>query len=399
MGNLVEVLKKENDPSGCWFPGIVASADGNNCIVRYKGVINNKGEPVVERVREEDVRPRPPIEKGEGWKVGDIAEVFDIQCWRVAKIVKVLKNVHFVVRLFGSIQLREFHKSNLRIRQAWHNNKWSLVGKFTENKQTGNNHTQDYSEQPGSLICRAPPQAIRQGIHLRVANAKKHLKDKHSHNEMCLPVRTSKRSHIHCSELPSSEDPRVRSCKKRKSSPNDRRCDQPLVRNHCFFMQVDDSSSPKVRVDKKSRNKSIEMDAKMKKETNNWIHNTSVLPLFSEGSDQCSIASCSLNAYDDYPGENSGDRVEIILDNSDAESSFPPLVSKRNSPPSPRHKLEVDVHKLELQAYNSTVQALYASGPLSWEQESLLTNLRLSLHISNEEHLLQLRHLLSTQVG
>lgn len=128
-GNLVEVLKKENDPCGCWFPGIVASADGNNCIVRYKGVINNKGEPVVERVHGEDVRPRPPIEKGEGWKVGDIAEVFDIQCWRVAKIVKVLKNVHFVVRLFGSIQLREFHKSNLRIRQAWHNNKWSVVGK------------------------------------------------------------------------------------------------------------------------------------------------------------------------------------------------------------------------------------------------------------------------------
>lgn len=125
----MEVLKKENDPCGCWFPGIVASADGNNCIVRYKGVINNKGEPVVERVHGEDVRPRPPIEKGEGWKVGDIAEVFDIQCWRVAKIVKVLKNVHFVVRLFGSIQLREFHKSNLRIRQAWHNNKWSVVGK------------------------------------------------------------------------------------------------------------------------------------------------------------------------------------------------------------------------------------------------------------------------------
>ncbi|KAM3736645.1 hypothetical protein ACB098_10G179400 [Castanea mollissima] len=369
-GNLVEVLKKENDPSGCWFPGIVASADGNNCIVRYKGVINNKGEPVVERVHGDDVRPRPPIEKGEGWKVGDIAEVFDIQCWRVAKIVKVLKNVHFVVRLFGSIQLREFHKSNLRIRQAWHNNKWSVVGEFTENKQTGNNHTQDYSEQPGSLICRTPPQAIRQGIHFRVADAKKHLKDKHNHNEMCLPARTSKRSHNHRSEPPSSKDPRV-----------------------------DDPSSPKVRVDGKSRNKSIEMDAKMKKETNNWIHNTSVPPLFSERSDQCSIASCSLNAYDDYPGENSGDHVEISLDNSDAESSFPPLVSKRNSPPSPTHQLEVDVHKLELQAYKSTVQALYASGPLSWEQESLLTNLRLSLHISNEEHLLQLRHLLSTQVG
>ncbi|KAE8810558.1 Protein EMSY-LIKE 3 [Hordeum vulgare] len=56
----------------------------------------------------------------------------------------------------------------------------------------------------------------------------------------------------------------------------------------------------------------------------------------------------------------------------------------------------VDVHELELEAYRSTVRALHASGPLTWEQESLLTNLRLSLNISNEEHLRQLRRLLSS---
>uniref|UniRef100_A0A804QP90 ENT domain-containing protein n=1 Tax=Zea mays TaxID=4577 RepID=A0A804QP90_MAIZE len=57
--------------------------------------------------------------------------------------------------------------------------------------------------------------------------------------------------------------------------------------------------------------------------------------------------------------------------------------------------LFLNIHELELQAYRSTVRALRAAGPLTWEQESLLTNLRLSLNISNEEHLLQLRHLLS----
>lgn len=380
----MEVLKNENDPCGCWFPGIVTSVDGNNYNVRYKGVLNHKGEPVVERVHGEDVRPRPSNEKGERWMIGDIVEVFDVQCWRVAKILKVLKNVHFVVKLFGSIQLREFHKSNLRIRQAWHNNKWSVVGKFHENKQTAK---KDYSEQPQSLICGAPPQAIHQGIRLKVEDGKKHLKDRHNHNEMCLPVRTTKRSHTHCSEPLSSEDLlMVRSCKKRKSSTNAGRREQPLMRNHCFIMQVDDPSSPKVRVDEKSRNKTTEMDAH-------------VTPLSIEGSDQCSIASCSLNTYADYPGENSESRVENILDNSDAESSSLPLFSKIIFIPSPRHNLEIDIHKLEVQAYNSTMLALYASGPLSWEQESLLTNLRLSLNISNDEHLLQLRHLLSTQVG
>lgn len=54
-------------------------------------------------------------------------------------------------------------------------------------------------------------------------------------------------------------------------------------------------------------------------------------------------------------------------------------------------------HCLELNAYRSTLVALYASGPLSWEQETLLTNLRLMLHISNEEHFLELKQLRSAR--
>jgi hypothetical protein len=129
-GNSVEVFRKENDPCGCWFPGIVTSVEGNS----YNIIVRQEGEAAVERVHEEDVRPQPPPQddhqKGpERWTVGDIAEVFDIQCWRVAAIVKAIKNVHFVVRFVGSIELKEFHKSSLRVRRAWHNNQWSqLVG-------------------------------------------------------------------------------------------------------------------------------------------------------------------------------------------------------------------------------------------------------------------------------
>ncbi|KAB1203362.1 hypothetical protein CJ030_MR8G023192 [Morella rubra] len=399
-GSSVEVLKRENDPCGSWFPGRVISADGNHCTVRYERLLNHKGEPEVQRVNKDDVRPQPPHEKGERWMVGDIAEVFDIHCWRVAKIVKALKNIHFVVRLFGCIQLKEVHKSNLRIRQAWHSYKWSAIGKtcpqVQRNKETADNHTQDYLEQPGSLICRATLQAICQGTGLRANDGEKLLKDGCTRNEMCLPGRASKRSHASCSE-PTSEDLlMVRSCKKSKSSRNAGGHDNPLTGNHSSFMHGDDISSP--RVDENFTKKSTQMDAKMKTETNYWMSDTLSLPLPSEDSYGCSVASCSMNTYSDCPGDTSGDQVENTANSSDAESSFLPLCNKIHSAPWPRRKLEVDIHKLELQAYNSTVRALYALGPLSWEQESLLTNLRLSLHISNDEHLLQLRHLLSTQV-
>jgi hypothetical protein len=83
----------------------------------------------MEKVREEDVRPQPPHKKRKRWMVGDVAEIFDFQCWREGKIAKVLNNNLFVVRLFGSIQLKEFHESSIRIQQAWHNNNWSVIGK------------------------------------------------------------------------------------------------------------------------------------------------------------------------------------------------------------------------------------------------------------------------------
>lgn len=52
-------------------------------------------------------------------------------------------------------------------------------------------------------------------------------------------------------------------------------------------------------------------------------------------------------------------------------------------------------HERELYTYRYILEALYASGPLSWEQEIILTNLRIKLYVSNDEHLMELRRLKS----
>lgn len=55
-----------------------------------------------------------------------------------------------------------------------------------------------------------------------------------------------------------------------------------------------------------------------------------------------------------------------------------------------------DVHRLELDEYRSSIERLHASGPnITWEQETWITNLRLRLNISNEEHLMQIKNLIS----
>lgn len=50
-----------------------------------------------------------------------------------------------------------------------------------------------------------------------------------------------------------------------------------------------------------------------------------------------------------------------------------------------------------LDAYYHTMESLRALGYLTWEQEEMITDLRLKLNISNDQHLMELRKLVSAQ--
>lgn len=111
---------------------------------------------------------------------------------------------------------------------------------------------------------------------------------------------------------------------------------------------------------------------------------------------ECSVASCSVD--DLYRLGNGGNAKRrpaaagCLPD--DAMSACPCTPGARDG--EGEEEAAAALHGLQLEAYRSTMRALYASGPLTWAQEALLTNLRLSLNISNEEHLLQLKRLLSS---
>lgn len=110
---------------------------------------------------------------------------------------------------------------------------------------------------------------------------------------------------------------------------------------------------------------------------------------------ECSVASCSINDPDTT--FTNAKKLQSLGFPDDAMSACPCTSGMEDDDAAAAAADEDDddepaaiaVHELELEAYQSTMRALYASGPLTWEQESLLTNLRLSLNISNEEHLLQ----------
>ena len=112
----------------------------------------------------------------------------------------------------------------------------------------------------------------------------------------------------------------------------------------------------------------------------------------------CSVGSCSVSSNNLYklPHRVSTGPIEDVDGQcSDAESFCPRGDEEGNCLVPTKEELTAEIHKIELHAYRCTMEALHASGPLSWEQEALVTNLRLSLHISNDEHLMELRNLIS----
>ncbi|KAK6937586.1 Agenet-like domain [Dillenia turbinata] len=177
-GCLIEVLTRENHPYESWYPAEMMSVDDGNYIVKYDLIMDQKGEHLLERVPIEHVRPRPKHGKKKTWMVGDIAEVFDNHCWRIGKVAKVLKNDSFVIRLFGSIQLKEFHKSSLRIQQTWHNNKWLIVGKDGYNVQICSNHNSRCSQRLKGLR-----RVVKGERHSGVQNGRECIKRALSHQD------------------------------------------------------------------------------------------------------------------------------------------------------------------------------------------------------------------------
>ncbi|CAN1137132.1 Protein AGENET DOMAIN (AGD)-CONTAINING P1 [Linum perenne] len=335
-GNLVEILSREiGTEGGSWFAGKVISAlDDTNLLVRYDSILDDDREPLTETVSTNEVRPRPPVTKGDkNWKVGDVVEVFDVQCWRGGRIVKAFKNNSFIVKLSGSLQHKEFHESNIRLQLVWHKNKWFITGKDAQTRSKGT----------GGLVSRQTLQPIgRLGDECLTENQK-------------FPGRGRNSLNNH----------RDRSIRGHKRPLDQKNADSTEEARPVWFDASGFVSRP------------------LQNEDNSY--------------QQCSVASCSSNEFPHSNVHEFRQSTNVVSENSDAESSFPSLSAKKQRHESGHNSEEVDIHALEFHAYMSTVKALYVSGPLSWEQELLLTNLRESLHISDEEHLLELRRLLSSE--
>ncbi|XP_042520155.1 uncharacterized protein LOC122093751 [Macadamia integrifolia] len=406
-GSKVEVLNKKEVPSGAWRCAEIISGNGHTYHVMYDWPPGTNNEGAFDKVSRKVIRPcPPPVEGANDWVPGDLVEVFDNNYWKIATISKVMGGNRFFVRLLGSPVEFRVHKSDLRVRQSWIDNKWVLVGKGSAHCEDGKSNklsTSRFYEKPNFqalLKCRKTNLCAGDGPLPVEYNC---FQESHM-----VSSRTRKRGSPYCS---SHVDALTgANCKLRLVENDGRR--QRLITGHPspVLGKVDAVAYPREMLGEKYMHSSFnnrttrysEMD--METGTQNGdigcFVARSLEPNDAETSTS-SVGSCSSRSNSPYEflarslTDPSQDRDSTF---DDAES-FCGWGSEERCPLPTKEDLAAEIHTLELHAYRCTIEALYASGPLSWEQEALVTNLRLSLHISNDEHLRELRNLVSSETN
>ncbi|KAG6509290.1 uncharacterized protein LOC121982536 [Zingiber officinale] len=368
QGDEVEVLRRNKETYASWFPSIILSVLVNKYSVTYKLFVSPQGKPIVETVDVKDVRPCPPIVPyNQDWHVGDVAEVLDTHSWKVARIVKIVKNKYVVAKIFGSIQLKRFSIYDAaRVSQAWQNNNW--FDKVESERHYGCGFMSSSAKQSVKLEDGTHEAAL-----MTQRLDKKHpedFKEQQSGRKMFwgISTQTALKGDLKIICISSSDHEPRGTSRKRKDSLEADDCD--LLNRRTWEPEF----------------------SKARRKIKTQIRDDKMLP---DETDECSVASCSGNGTpESYLWQMRRHSRNASRKSMHIEYSSPHEDRRKHQSIS-EDKLASNIHKLELNAYRSTLQALYASGPLSWEQESLLTNLRLSLNISNEEHSVQLKQLLS----
>ncbi|XP_050944943.1 uncharacterized protein LOC103499769 isoform X3 [Cucumis melo] len=318
-GDQVEVLNKKEVSSGSWSCAEILSGNGRSYSVKFLS-----SDEAVEKVPRKAIRPCPPPFQGSNdWDAGDLAEAFHNSSWKHAKIMKIVGVNRYIVRILGSPLDIMVGSSNLRMRQAWHDGRWILLGKSMEESGSLSRNRQ------------IEPNMVRSKDQQLVA----------------LPAGSRKRL------LPSEFINHKVSVQKRKVTENDVRCLPSLAITTNMYSTQEF----------------------------NTIRLSSNLPTENTG---VSTGDAGLREGTLIPGTSTHIQADSCT------SSVGRRGDEEEEPCSYEEVL-VRSHRSELSVFRSFIRALYASGPLSWEDEGQVSNIRASLHISNDEYLMELRNLMS----
>ncbi|KAL0915326.1 hypothetical protein M5K25_015738 [Dendrobium thyrsiflorum] len=381
-GSKVEVLNKSEDPDGSWWCAEIISGNGHNYYVRYDRHLADVGSSM-ERVPRRAIRPCPQSEKGRlDWVPGDIVEVLNNFSWIVAKIIMFSGGEYFSVRLLGTSTELIVHSSCIRLRKCWQDDKW-FVFKKNSAKCCDKITTGISKEKFTSNVPQPIPDQFQ---------AKQYISVEETSQFLARSVKKRARTCSQSLEKCTGAFRKMRAVEK-EGFP------KGVFEWNSALEKVDAVASPRTKFGEKCMYSSLINRNTGTFETNQVGH---CYRLRLEGTDaestSSSVGSCSVNkspcrsTCDPFNGM--GQDMKSHHDLSEASAILGRKKSLTTSA-----ALDPGIHSLELHAYRCTMSAFFASGPMNWEQQALLTELRRMLHISNDEHLTELKNPLSVQMN
>ncbi|XP_065848453.1 uncharacterized protein [Euphorbia lathyris] len=364
-GTKVEVLSRKDGSFGVWRSAEILSGDQHSFSVMYDHPPNHNNEDRVAKVSSNAIRPCPPpmFDLSHCWTPGDLVEVFQDFSWKTAAILKVFGSDYYMVKLIGCSRELRLRKVHIRVRRLWQDGEWIAIGQGSRNLEDSKKNKLIHSSCYTKITTPT--------LHAQAAENCLTVENNTGLQHSCaMTDRTLKRASPFLSSNGKASKIRVM----------EKKGDRREVMSRCsasFLKKVDAVVCPQECFGEIYMRESS-------------FHARS-LERNESDTDGCSVASCSVisnNPVCSPPlvGNEDSDDAESFLVRRDEEGKRYPSVEVN---------LAVRIHSLELHAYRCTLEALYASGPLNWEQEVMLTNLRMSLNISNDEHLLELRNLIS----
>ncbi|XP_031103476.1 uncharacterized protein LOC116007043 isoform X1 [Ipomoea triloba] len=403
-GYKVEVMNTSEVPIS-WHTAEVLSGNDHTYTVRYDSCSMFRSPSRKVKIPRKLIRPcPPPVRSGENWVVGDLVEVClsnEEYSWKVACVLKVLRGDHYLVRLLGCSEEFSIHRSQMRSRQYWQDGKWVLLPKGSGNFKALKAHKLSSYNCHKKLNFQSPSSDhwanVRGGKECFASEDITRLQDSH-----VVSSRSLKRESPYYSSTVESYP--GNSQKLRALETNCKR--QRVVAPSQSLEKVDAVAYPRETLGEKYMHTSVNVISngynEMYEEKLHGVfcHSSSTTSEFSDSDSGSSVGSCSVASNSQInPGFHFVPVHRKVSDAlvSDAESVCPLGDEDSSHSLLPDDGLGETIHRLELQAYRCTLQALYASGPLTWEKEALLTNLLTELHISDDEHLTELKNLISAK--
>lgn len=435
-GMSVEVCSFESGFEGAWFEGRILSCEGDSYKVQYDKFETDDGDPLVELLDFSHIRPRPPLISIKNWGIGDAIEAYETDCWWSGVVTQVLTGEQYSVYFPESKTRNKYHSCNLRSRQDWRDGKW-YRGAFPSQARSQNIVPIKIPVVPNDreTPLASSPKGPDTGVTFKsmIIKVKRNVEPKPGFNMQGrdFPSIFSKASEEFDDKRRLGAEAQTPSLKCEKSlnlyisKKQDSGWCKPLVGGNAL-----DNALPLYKENDllPFNNQALQRGYGLKKRKQRIYEDFPYDESYKvTKSSHSELAHATCQTQIEIP-KNVGNSFEPHLESILFSGSLLEIDSKKCSPSTdgsciaflhshrnrktatryrPAHdnhqkksiaiedKNKLTVHELEANAYRSVLQAFHARGPLNWERVELLSILRLQLHITWEEHDLEVKKFLS----